>query len=145
MESLSDTESLGYCLGRPLAMATLQGDCRMATVKDRPPVLSPLEIRRGLGISQEAMSSLLRVSVKTISRWEKDHGQPRAPEQLTRLAKLKEISELGRAVYTPEGLREFLSVPLPVFGGRTGFDLLQLGDYEPVLGALAADFEGTGF
>ena len=117
----------------------------MPAVKDHKPVLSPLEIRRKLAISQEHMSNLLRVSVKTISRWEKDAGQPRAPEQLARLAKLKEISELGQTVYTPEGLREFLSTPLPVFAGRTGFDLLQLGDYEPVIGALAADFEGTGF
>jgi transcriptional regulator with XRE-family HTH domain len=125
-------------------MITLQGG-KMPVVKDRKPVLSPLEIRRRLSISQEHMSSLLRVSVKTVSRWEKDHGHPRTPEQLAHLAKLKEISELGQTVYTPEGLREFLSTPLPVFAGRTGFDLLQLGDYEPVIGALAADFEGTGF
>jgi transcriptional regulator with XRE-family HTH domain len=117
----------------------------MPAVRDRKPLLNPLEIRRRLSISQEHMSNLLRVSVKTVSRWEKDHGQPRTPELLTRLAKLKEISELGQAVYTPEGLREFLSTPLPVFAGRTGFDLLQLGDYEPVIGALAADFEGAGF
>ncbi len=117
----------------------------MPAVKDRKPALSPLAIRRELAISQEQMSSLLRVSVKTVSRWEKNNGQPRAPEQLVRLAQLKEISELGRAVYTPEGLKEFLSTPLAVFGGRTGFDLIQLGDYEPVIGALAADFEGTGF
>jgi transcriptional regulator with XRE-family HTH domain len=117
----------------------------MPAIKDRQSLLSPLEIRRKLAISQEHMSSLLGVSVKTISRWEKDQGQPRAPEQLARLAKLKEISELGQTVYTPEGLREFLSTPLPVFAGHTGFDLLQLGDYEPVIGALAADFEGTGF
>jgi transcriptional regulator with XRE-family HTH domain len=116
-----------------------------AVVKDRKPVLSPRAIRRGLGISQEAMSQLLRVSVKTVSRWEKEQSQPRAPEQLSRLAKLKEISELGQAVYTPEGLREFLSAPLPVFAGRTGFELLHVGEYESVLAALAADFEGTGF
>ena len=117
----------------------------MSAVKDRKPILNPLEIRRRLAISQEHMSSLLRVSVKTVSRWEKDNGQPRAPEQLARLAKLKEISELGQTIYTPEGLREFLSTPLPVFKGCTGFDLIQLGDYEPIIGALAADFEGTGF
>ena len=117
----------------------------MITVKDHKPALSPLEIRRGLAISQEQMSNLLRVSVKTVSRWEKNNGKPRAPEQLERLAQLKEISELGRAVYTPEGLKEFLSTPLAVFGGRTGFDLMQLGEYEAVIGAVAADFEGTGF
>jgi transcriptional regulator with XRE-family HTH domain len=102
-------------------------------------------IRRGLGISQEAMSQLLRVSAKTVSRWEKAQSQPRAPEQLARLAKLKEIRELGQAVYTPEGLRAFLAVPLPVFVGRTGFEVLHLGEYAPVLAALAADVEGTGF
>ena len=117
----------------------------MPVVKDRKPGLSPLEIRRGLAISQEQMSNLLRVSVKTVSRWEKNNRQPRAPEQLGRLAQLKEISELGHAVYTPERLKAFLSTPLSVFGGRTGFDLIQLGEYEPVIGALAADFEGTGF
>ncbi|MDH3599869.1 MAG: helix-turn-helix transcriptional regulator [Candidatus Tectomicrobia bacterium] len=117
----------------------------MPAVKDRQSALSPLEIRRGLAISQEQMSSLLRVSVKTVSRWEKNNGQPRDREQLVRLAQLKEISELGRAVYTPEGLKEFLSTPLPVFGGRTGFDFIQLGECEPVIRALAADFEGTGF
>lgn len=117
----------------------------MPAVTDRKPVLSVQAIRRGLGISQEAMSQLLRVSAKTVSRWEKEQGKPRSPEQLARLAKLKEISELGQAVYTPEGLREFLSVPLPVFTGRTGFELLHFGEYEPVIAALAADFEGTGF
>jgi transcriptional regulator with XRE-family HTH domain len=117
----------------------------MPAIRDRQPLFSPLEIRRKLAISQEHMSGLLGVSVKTISRWEKDQGQPRAPEQRARLAKLKEIGDLGQTVYTPEGLREFLSTPLPVFAGRTGFDLLKLGDYEPVIGALAADFEGAGF
>jgi hypothetical protein len=47
----------------------------------------------------------------------------------------KEISERGRTVYTPEGLKAFLSTPLPVFTGRTGFAPLQLGDYKSVMGA----------
>lgn len=121
------------------------GDIDMPVVKDSEPLLSPLEIRRGLAISQERMSNLLRVSVKTISRWEKDQGQPRTPELRLRLAKLQEIRDLGLSVYTPEGLKAFLATPLPIFNGYTGFDLIQLGDYEPVIGALAADFEGMGF
>ena len=117
----------------------------MATVVERGTTLDPLQIRQVLGISQERMSTLLRVSTKTISRWETEHRQPPHPEHLTRLAKLKEIAELGRSVYTLEGFKEFLATLLPVFEGRTGFDLMQLGDYEVVIGALAADFEGTGF
>jgi DNA-binding transcriptional regulator YiaG len=52
----------------------------MPAVTDRKPVLSVQAIRRGLGISQEAMSQLLRVSAKTVSRWEKEQGQPRSPD-----------------------------------------------------------------
>lgn len=117
----------------------------MAPVVERHTPLNPLNIRQDLALSQERLSHLLRVSVKTVSRWEKEKRQPTDPDQLARLAKLREIVELGRMVYTSEGLKEFLSTPLSVFGGRSGFDLIQLGEYEPVLAALAADFEGTGF
>jgi transcriptional regulator with XRE-family HTH domain len=107
--------------------------------------LIPLEIREGLGLSQERLSILLKVSSKTVNRWEKDNKIPKDSETLWRLAKLKEIKDLGLMVYTPEGLKEFLSIPLPIFSGRCALDLLQLGDYEPVMGALASDLEGTGF
>jgi transcriptional regulator with XRE-family HTH domain len=117
----------------------------MNAVIYRKPSLNPLDIRQDLSLSQERLSNLLRVSVKTVSRWEKEERQPTDPDQLLRLSKLKEIIDLGNLIYTPEGLHEFLSTPLPVFGGHSGFDLIQLGEYEPVLAALAADFEGTGF
>lgn len=117
----------------------------MPAVKGRKVLLNPLEIRQELGLSQERLSNLLRVSVKTVSRWEKEERQPSVPEQLERLAKLKEIAALGSMVYTPEGLKELLDTPLPIFRGRSGFDLIQVGNYEPVIAALAADFEGTGF
>lgn len=107
--------------------------------------LAPLEIREVLGLSQERLSSLLKVSSKTVNRWENDNKLPKNSEVLRRLAKLKEIRDLGLMVYTPEGLKEFLSTPLPIFAGRCALDFLQLGDYEPVIGALASDLEGTGF
>jgi uncharacterized protein (DUF2384 family) len=80
-----------------------------------------------------------------VSRREKEDHQPKKPEQLARLAKLREIEDLGLTVYPPEGLKRFLQTPLPVFGGRSGFDLIQLGEYEPVIAVLSADFEGTSF
>lgn len=103
------------------------------------------EIRQQLDISQEQLSRLLRVSAKTVSRCEKEGKQPRDLEQRQRLAKLQEIIQLGQMVYTPAGLKEFLSTPLAALGSRTGFDLIQLGEYEPILSALASDFEGSGF
>lgn len=117
----------------------------MPLVIDRNQPLNPLDIRQGLAISQERMSTLLHVSTKTVTRWEKGERRPSDRDTLLRLAKLKEIQELGLMVYTPEGLKEFLNTPLPVFGGRCALDLLVLGDYEPVISALATDFEGTGF
>lgn len=117
----------------------------MSAVKSHPHALDPLSIRTELAISQERLSTLLKVSSKTINRWEKEKRQPRDRDVLWRLAKLKEIIDLGLKVYTPEGFKEFMTTPLPVFGGKAAFDLLFVGDYEPVLAALAADFEGTGF
>jgi transcriptional regulator with XRE-family HTH domain len=117
----------------------------MSAVVARNVTLNPLNIRQDLSLSQEHLGRLLSVSVKTVSRWEKADRQPSDPDQLSRLAKLKEIAALGRMVYTAEGLKEFLLTPLPIFNGRSGFDLIGLGEYEPVMAALAADFEGTGF
>jgi transcriptional regulator with XRE-family HTH domain len=117
----------------------------MPALMGRKDLLNPLHIRQELSLSQERFANLLRVSAKTVSRWEKEARQPTDTNQLERLARLKEIASLGRMIYTAEGLKEFLSTPLPIFGGKAGLDLLQLGDYEPVMAALAADFEGTGF
>jgi transcriptional regulator with XRE-family HTH domain len=108
-------------------------------------VLDPVKIRQGLALSQERLGALLRISPKTVSRWERADRQPTDEELLRKMAKLKEIVDLGSRIYEPEGLKEFLSTPLPVFGGRSGLDLIGLGEFEPVIAALAADFEGTGF
>ncbi|MUL35541.1 helix-turn-helix domain-containing protein [Gloeocapsopsis dulcis] len=117
----------------------------MSAVINSSQRLNPLDIRQGLAISQERMSSLLKVSTKTVTRWEKGERRPSNQDTLSRLAKLKEIKELGLMVYTPEGFKEFLNTPLPVFNGRCALELLQLGEYETIISALAADYEGMGF
>jgi transcriptional regulator with XRE-family HTH domain len=109
------------------------------------PVLNVLEIRQGLALSQERLGAVLRVSPKTVSRWEDKAGQPADEALLHKLSQLKEIAELGSRVYTPQGLKLFLTTPLPVFGGRSGLELMSLGEFEPVIAALAADFEGLGY
>lgn len=107
--------------------------------------LDPVEIRQGLALSQERLGALLRISPKTVSRWERAKRRPTDEDVLRKMSKLQEIYELGSRMYSPEGLKEFLTTPLPVFGGRSGLDLMGLGEFEPVLSALAADYEGTGF
>ena len=97
-----------------------------------------------LPISQEQIARLLKVSSRTVARWEKSNSGPERREQRERLARLQEIIDLGTKVYTPEGLSEFFSTPLPEFGNKTAYDMLFIGDYDAVLSALAADYEGLG-
>ena len=109
-----------------------------------PNGLIPL-VRGELAVSQEQLGRLLRVSSRSVARWEKEKKAPARQETLERLAKLRKIAAIGRKVYTPEGLNEFLSTPLGVFGGRSGYEMILLGEHETVLSALAADYEGLGF
>ena len=109
-----------------------------------PKKLVPL-VRGELAISQERLGRLLRVSSRSVARWEKERKAPVRQETLERLTQLQKITTIGRKVYTAKGLNEFLSAPLGVFGDKTGYDMILLGEYEAVIGALASDFEGIGF
>ncbi|MFZ2955375.1 MAG: transcriptional regulator [Candidatus Ozemobacteraceae bacterium] len=102
-------------------------------------------IRASLDLSTETLGRMLQVSSRTITRWEEQENVPRDPNQVLRIYKLKEIVDIGLRVYTPEGLREFLSKPQPAFSGHTAYQLMSIGEYDTVLSALVADFEGLGF
>ncbi len=106
--------------------------------------LNPLEIRQELHLSRELMGRILHVSAKTLERWEKRNEILRT-ESIRDFAKIREICELARAVYTPEGVEAFLSTPLAAFDGRTALELMGLGEYDKVISALAADYEGLGY
>lgn len=60
-------------------------------------------------------------------------------------ARFKEIEVLGLQVYTPAGFRAFLHDPQPAFGGKSAGELIDAGEFETVMSALAADYEGLGF
>lgn len=109
------------------------------------PKLDPAVIREQLSLSQEKLSSLLKVSTKTINRAEKQHLPLKDVDVRARLVKLQEIATLGLMVYTADGLKEFLTTPLPVFDKYTAIDLMSIGEFDRVIGALAADFEGLGY
>lgn len=106
--------------------------------------LDALAIRQSLSLSQEKLAAVLKVSTKTVSRWERGQSQP-DNQELQRLAKLEEIRELGLMVYSVRGLKQFLATPLPLFGGRSAGDLIFLGEFDLVIAALAADFEGAAY
>ncbi|MEA5508790.1 helix-turn-helix transcriptional regulator [Crocosphaera sp. UHCC 0190] len=107
-------------------------------------VLNPLMIRQQLHLSQERMGHLLRVSAKTLWRWENKNSTLNRDIQ-QRLSKLKQIAELAEKIYTPEGVETFLSIPIAEFDSLSAYELMTLGKYDQVLGALAADYEGLGY
>lgn len=118
-------------------------------VATKPTVAGDLDVhalRGALGVSRERMGQLLAVSGKTVERWESRDALPLTdPLRVARLAAIREIVELGTIVYTANGFKRFLRLPLAEFGGRTALDMVALGDTEPVFAALAADYEGLGF
>ena len=106
--------------------------------------LNPLTIRQQLDLSQERMSHLLHVSCKTLWRWENTDASPSSKAKKY-LAKLKQIATLAQKVYPPEGVKEFIFTPLKEFDGHTAYDMISLGEYDRVMAALAADYEGLGY
>ena len=109
------------------------------------PALCPRQIRADLRLSRERMGRLLDVSAKTIERWEARGTPPTNAHLCSRLAKLREIAELGLIVYTPEGFSKFLTLPHPAFEGRTALQLIEQGQADRVLADLAGEYEGLGY
>jgi transcriptional regulator with XRE-family HTH domain len=105
---------------------------------------NPLRLREELHLSRERMARLMDVSAKTIERWETREALPANRSARERLSRIREITELGRAIYTEEGMQRFLTTPLPVFDGATALQMIEIGQADRVLAALAADYEGLG-
>src|SRR5215470_11986229 len=105
--------------------------------------VDPRAIREGLDLSYERMGRLLDVSGRTVLRMEELGRPPRSAAVAERLGQLAQIVELGQLVYTHEGWRQFLTLPQPRFGGRTALQLIERGEVQRVLGALATDYEGS--
>src|ERR671937_1959648 len=108
-----------------------------------PPSPNVRALRSALGISRDRMGRLLELTPKTIERLEDTGRLPTSPLALARLARIREIVELGLIVYTPDGFRLFVTSPLPAFEGLSTLQLIERDQAERVLAALAADYEGV--
>jgi transcriptional regulator with XRE-family HTH domain len=109
------------------------------------PPIGLRDLRDAFRLSRERLARLLGVSTKTVERWEAKPTRPARDEIRLRMAQLREIADLGAAVYTREGLADFLDAPLAEFDGRTAIQLIERGEADRVLAALAADHEGAGY
>ena len=107
--------------------------------------VQPRDLRTAFRLSRERLARLIGVSAKTVERWEARPVQPARDETRARMATLREIAELGGIVYGPERLGDFMSAPLAEFEGRTPLQLVERGEADRVLAALAADYEGGGY
>jgi DNA-binding XRE family transcriptional regulator len=116
----------------------------MALYAIPPATTNPLRLREQLHLSRERMARLMDVSAKTIERWEAREALPSNRTARDRLSRIQEITELGRAVYSADGLERFLTTPMPVFDGATALQMIEIGKADRVLAALAADYEGLG-
>ena len=109
--------------------------------------LRPDELRRDLSLSRERMARLFDVSAKTIERWEHLQSLPAGSSSRvrTQMAQIQEVRDLGLCVYTPQGLIQFLKTPSPAFAGRTPLQMIEQGQADAVIAALASDYEGLGY
>jgi transcriptional regulator with XRE-family HTH domain len=114
------------------------------TVRAVTPI-GPRDLRDALRLSRERLARLIGVSAKTIERWEARPVRPARDETRERIAKLREIADLGATVYTRERLGDFMATPLPEHGGLTPLQLVERGEADRVLASLAADYEGAGY
>lgn len=113
------------------------------TAARTPPTIDAREVRQTFGISRDRMGRLLELTSKTIARLEGENRLPAQPTVASRLARLKELADLGLVVYTPEGFAQFMATPLPVFGGVSALQLIERGDIERVVAELASTYEGV--
>jgi len=111
----------------------------------RPHLVSTRQVRAGLGVSQERLARACHVSVRTVERWEKNEELPSSDEKLRCLDTLNQIGELGEAVFGREVFLRFMKLPHPIFDGLTPWEMIERGEADRVLSALAAEHEGLGF
>ena len=113
------------------------------TIRATP--IQPRDLREAFRLSRERLARLVGVTAKTVERWEAKPTRPARDETRVRMAQLREIAELGATVYTADGLGGFLEAPLAEFGGLTALQLIERGEADRVLAAIAADYEGAGY
>jgi DNA-binding XRE family transcriptional regulator len=110
--------------------------------EDRRDPITVAGIRHELGISRERTARLLDVSSRTVARWEEHDQLPSNRWVRQVLIQIDNIIDLGHEALTPEGLRAFMTTPQPVFGNRSGIEMIERGEADTVYQELAGLYEG---
>ena len=104
--------------------------------------VSIVGVRHDLGISRERMARLLDVSSRTVARWEDQQQLPANRWVRQVLIQMRNITELGHESLTQDGFQAFMTSPQPVFGDRSGIEMIERGEAETVYRELAGMAEG---
>lgn len=88
------------------------------------------------------MARLIDVSAKTIQRWE-EHDQLSTNRWILQVVvELQNIVDLGLIVVTPEDFSLLMRQPLPIFGHKSGLQMVEEGHADDVFAELAGAYEG---
>jgi len=99
------------------------------------------QIARVLGVSQETLSRILNVSLRTTSRWMKGQVVPRGKPELSRLARI--VSLLQKTLPNTEAIRDYLNHPNPNLGNEKPISILARGEFDRIESDLVALQEGV--
>lgn len=81
-------------------------------------------MRRTLRISQETLAHNLKLSVRTIVRWEKEGDEPPLLER-ERIELLYEVVEIAREIMNPEEIPTWFATPKEALAGTRPIDLFS--------------------
>ncbi len=81
------------------------------------------ELRRRLGLSQEATARVIGVSVRTVARWEAGQSVP-SPMAARQLRALADLARRLERLFRPDSIPDWMERPLNRLGGRTPHDVL---------------------
>lgn len=99
-------------------------------------------VAQALSLTNERMAALLGASPRSVQRWIRGDGVPRATS-LQRLYELTAVSDLLEKVMKPDGAAMWLQQPNPLLGGRTPAQRIAEGGYRDILGLVQALGEGV--
>lgn len=94
-----------------------------SSVRSEPAGTLIRKLRASLGLSQEVLSNVLGVSVRTVVRWEREGDEP-PPLERERLEWVSELVEIARTIMEDVDVGRWFRTPKAALGGRRPVDLL---------------------
>lgn len=119
----------------------LSGELLDFSEEDLESIAKVKEIKRNFGLTQEELSRILGVSLRTVAYWLNFASAPRRLAQ-DRISKVHKVNQAIWGVIKPQAIRKWLFADNEILGDSI-FHLLEKGEYEKVLADIEALKEGV--